>query len=266
VAYRVSFFWQQSVSKTGGWSENFWSNLGSIPAVKTAADALLAATFAYKANPCFCPRYRISQVGKFRVSQTILTQQLPLGTYLTNGADYPTTKVQLKLTAAASFTNQWFGGLEDSDVRRGGFWDPVGTSVGPLNAIKAILANPVNGWSIYGLDPAVLPQLVQSFNTTTGIMVLAPGVILDQSIIRVKNVTSPKRVNRIWRAIKTADNTFQLLGWIAGTEVFNGIKASARLQQYAAQGIVAVDYVQSTKHNVGRPTGLLGGRRRRRAS
>lgn len=262
--FRVSYFWQQSVSKTGGWSENFWSSFTSFSDVLPKAAALLSAINAYKANPCFCPYYRISQVGKFRVTQPIYTGKLPRTVSASSSADYPTTKVQLRLRSLTSFTNQWFGGLEDDDVNKGGLWKPTGSNTTLLNAVANLLTTPGNGWNIYGLDPTVQPVLLLSLNTTTGLITTAANTIPDQSLVRVKNVTNPKRANAIWRVNKQSDTTFLLIGWVPGVEVFAGLKATVRQQVYAGQAITAVEYVQSTKHNVGKPINLLGGRRKKK--
>lgn len=265
--YHVSFFWQQSVSRTGGWSENFWNNLDSKAAVQAQAELLRAAMFQLKGNPAFCPRYRITTVGKFRDTTTILTQQVA-GSTVTDAeaADYPTTKIQVKLKSASTFTNQWFGGLRDADVRGGGFWQPTGAATGRINAIFALLTSPARGWNVYVLDPANLAFNIESFDAATGIVVTVGANILNQDKVRIKGVKGIAKANGIWRVTKTADQTYRLQGWVGTAEVFLKSNASMRKQSYIGQPVATCEVVQSTSHKVGKPGGLLGGRRKKRAS
>lgn len=265
--FHVSFFFQQSVAKTGGWSENFWNNSDSMAQTKVKAEQLLEKLVEAKGNPVFCPRFRISQVGKFRGAEVFNTNQVPSDSLTdTTEADYPTTKVQVKLKSASTFTNQWFGGLRDRDIGSGGFWTPKGTSVNIYNAVTTILTSPGNAWNIYVLDPANLPFVIVDVNATTGIVTTDGANILNLDKVRVKGVKGIPGINGIWRVTKVADQTYKLQGWQAITATFEKSNASIRKQTYVGQPIASVQYVQSTSHKVGKPTGLLGGRRRKKAS
>lgn len=263
---RVSYFFQQSLQKTGGWSENFWNSANTIsPSVLTLCDNLLAALTNLKGNPVFCPYYRVGVLGKFRQAVTIYTKQVP-GDATTTSADYPTTKLQIALYNGQQFTTQWLGGLYDSVINSGGFYRPTATFTRYIGALTTILTTGTNGWQIYGLQRAIEPALILTLNTATGVITTGPITIADSSLVRIKNVQTPKRANGVWRVQKTSDTQYTLYGWTAGTEVFKGLNAKIQIQGYQGLNITDLKEIQSTSHKVGKPGHLLGGRRKKKAS
>jgi hypothetical protein len=265
MPFKVSFFWDQQTSLLGGWSENFWNTLASIAEVKPKADALRVAMSDYKGNPTYCPRYRISDTVVFRNAETFTTGSLPIAPFPANDADYPTTKVQLVLGASnGRKTSQWFGGVRDTDVSSSGNWNPEPLSNTRLAAIANILATGANGWAIRVLDPAVLPVTIISINGTTGVVTTAANTIPDQARVRIKGVQGMTVANGIWRVQKLSDTTFQLNGWIPTSQLFGKGNPTIRNQVYTFLTIATVKMPRSTSHRVGKPGGLLGGRRKRR--
>lgn len=263
--FHVSISWQQTVSKTGGWTENFWNSLASRDAVVARTRALIDAFYAARGNPVFAPRFRVSEVGVFRSGKTYRTQQVPSSSVGPDtAADYPTTKVQVNMLSSTKFTTQWFGGLRDRDIASGGFWQPQGTSVNFYASVKTILTTGTNGWSIYVLDPASVLFPIVAFNPTTGVVTTVGANLVSQDKVRVKGVRGVTSANGIWTVTKLADQSYQLQGWVASTDTFQKSNATIRKQTYVGQSIVDIEYVQSTAHRVGKPGGLLGGRRKRR--
>lgn len=266
--FHVSLSWQQQVDRVGGWTENFWNNLDSQAAVYTKTIGLIHSLFNLKGNPAFCPRFRISEVGKFRSAKPYKTQQLPGNSVGPDTAsDYPTTKLQVKFTGSTiQATTQWLGGLRDRDFSGGGFWLPQGASVNFWNSLVTTLTTIGNGWNIYVLDPSVVPFNITAIDPATGIVTTVGANILDQAKVRVKGVRGLTTANGIWRVTKVADQQYRLQGWVSTTQPMTKSNASIRAQIYAGQPISKVEAIQSTSHKVGKPTGLLGGRRKRRAS
>lgn len=263
---RVSYFFQQSLNKTGGWSENFWNVASTISdSTLTLCNNLLSALSNLKGNPVFCPYYRIGILGKFRQALTVYTQQTP-GDPTATPADYPTTKLQVALYNGQQFTTQWLGGLYDSVINTGGFYRPTATFTRYFESLKTILTTGTNGWQIYGLQRAIPPALILTLNTTTGVITTGPITIADSALVRIKNVQTPKRANGVWRVQKTSDTQYTLYGWTAGTEVFKGLNAMIQIQGYASQNITDCKAIQSTSHKVGKPGHLLGGRRKKKAT
>ncbi len=176
---RVSYFFQQSLNKTGGWSENFWNSANTIgPGTLSLCDELATALTALKGNPVFCPYYRIAILGKFRQAITRYTNQVP-GSAEDQPADYPTTKLQLALYNGQQFTTQWLGGLFDSAINTGGFYRPTPDFASRLLALRTILTTGTKGWQIYGLQRAIEPVLILTLNTATGVLTCAPITIAD---------------------------------------------------------------------------------------
>lgn len=262
----MSYFFQQSLNKTGGWSENFWNSASTITDSSLAlCNNLLTALTNLKGNPVFCPYYRIGILGKFRQAVTIYTQQIPAAATNTP-ADYPTTKLQVGVFNGQQFTTQWLGGLYDSVINSGGFYRPTANFTRYFEALKTILITGTNGWQIYGLQRAIEPALILTLNTATGVITTGPITIADAALVRIKNVQTPKRANGIWRVQKTSDTQYTLYGWTAGTEVFRGLNAKIQIQGYAGLAITDFKAIQSTSHKVGKPGHLLGGRRKKKAS
>jgi hypothetical protein len=139
-----------------------------------------------------------------------------------------------------------------------------------MNIVLALLKDSANLWSLHPLDRTVPLKVVTGVDLTTGIVTCPAhgygpaGTVVK---IRLKGFATPKVLNQIWRITVIDANTFSLSLWQPLTgQVVTGKNPTARLQTYTYVQIADVLQIRSTKHNVGRPTGQLGGRRKRRAS
>jgi hypothetical protein len=264
---RVSLRWQQTNTRTGGWSENFWLSSSSIQSAYPLVFPLIQALSTFKGNQTFCPRFRLSQYGTSRLAQTFNTNR---SNNVQGGAtldsDYPTTRIQVKMIGAApQSTTQWIGGILDRDTAGGGFWTPVGSSSASWLAVKNILTSGANGWSVYVLSPAVLPVVVAAFADATGILTTAAAHgLVTNDIVRVSRIHGIEGINGVWRVQLVDTTNVKLLGWVAtGGTMTRSPAATVRKQERVLQQITDASIIQLTSHRVGRPTGLLGGRRKR---
>jgi hypothetical protein len=193
---RVSLRWQQTNTRTGGWSENFWINQSSIAAATVPVNLLIRALSSFKGNQTFCPRYRLSVYGSSRLAQTFFTgRNSNVSGGATFDSDYPTTRIQVKLTGSApQSSTQWIGGILDRDTAGGGFWTPQGSSSSAWTTIRNILANGANGWGIYVLNPATLPVVVSAFADATGIVstAVAHGLVTASTESGACNSWTPR--------------------------------------------------------------------------
>jgi hypothetical protein len=208
---------------------------------------------------------RISDAFNFRNTLTVITGVNPGAVTADDDADYPTTRVLLRLASSlGGRTSQWAGGLRDVDVNNSGRWRPTPAGLAAMNDVFAALTLPANAWAIRVLDPAVLPVLILSFNANTGLLTTAANTIPDQARVRIKGTKGVPGLNGIWRVQKLSDTTFTLIGWISSTFAITKSNGTIRLQSYVFQPISVCGILRSTSHRVGKPSGLLGGRRRRK--
>lgn len=266
MPFKVAFFWTQQTSLLGGWSENYWNSLNDLSVLQTKANDLRNAWFNYKGNPVYCPRIRISDVTRFRQVQILLTGATPLTVSTATDADYPTTRVLMELRATGGKTRQWVGGIRDRSITNSGNYTPTATETTNWNVVANILTTAANGWSVRILDPAVLPVAILAINGATGVVTTAANTIADGVQVRVKGARGMPSANGIWRVTKLTDTTFQLRGWVPTTDVLEKGNPTIRFQSYILQAIQQVVPIRSTSHRVGKPSGLLGGRRRQRVT
>jgi hypothetical protein len=269
MPFKVTIFWAQQTSKLGGWTENYWNTLAGFTDVAPKASQLALSWFNYKGNPTYYQDIRLTDVDNFRNTRLMGVSSNPATVTDATDADYPTTRGLLLLASANTppgRTRQWVGGLRDRDVTNSGRWNPVPASVSLINAIVAQLTSPGNGWAVRVLNPANALVDIININGTTGIVTTAPSPVLSGQRVRIKGVRGMTVANGIWKVDKLTDGSYQLRGWVPTTLPFLAGNPTMRLQSYVYQSIASATIVRTTSHRVGKPTALLGGRRRKRAS
>lgn len=267
--FRVNLFSTNTNTRTGGWTENFWINTSSSAVALTRATDLAMALTAFRGYVPVFTKVRISQYGVRRSGRSYplnIPNSLPANS--TQYADYPTTKVQIEMTGADPMrTTQWLGGIQDSAITGGGFWTPNGAISGRLLAVTNLLTNGANGWSINVLNPLNTPKVITAFAATTGVVTTGDNHgFANNDFVRVMRINGITGVNGIWQITDATALTFRLIGWQSTTETMTRSNAVAVKQLHVPQQITAVRVVQATSHRVGKPAGLLGGRRRRPGS
>lgn len=266
MAFRVSYRFVQQASKLGSWTENFWCNTNDATQMLTQADALRSALVLSLGDQAYIPSYRWSVVGKFRQSNQILVVGAGPRGGTAFDADYPTTKLLLKMIAAGVSTKQWHGGLVDDWISRGGNYVPTGGSTSSMNRIFAQLTSNTTNWSIYSLDPNRPIFLVKAIDPATGIVTTNVNTLPVDSMVRIKGVKGLKAANGIWR-ITVIDNThFSLNGWTPTTVTMTKGNPTVSQQTYAFTKIQLCTIVRSTKHNVGKYPDQLSGKAKKKTA
>lgn len=276
MAFRVSIRNVQQVGpKTAGWSDNFWTQISELSAADTKTRELAAALNLVVGNQTLVPSARISNPDSFRQVQLINIPGAVVGTTSGYDSDYASTALLLKLTAPGPYTTlQWIRGVPDSIITQGGKYTPSALAgfTTRLNSFLGLLTSSANLWSIRALSRSVLPTPITGIALQTGIVTApahglgAAGAIVQ---VRIKGFKVPEGLNRVWRATVLTDSTFQLNFYtppLDTTLTPFGLNPTVRKQTYTYVQIAGAEIVRATAHYTGRPTELLGGRRRTRRS
>jgi hypothetical protein len=290
MAYRVSFFITQQGDRIGGWSENFWNNASDYNTCLNRALALRLLLTSAKGRQAYCPRFRITNTAVFRSGQTTIipgagpaTLGVSLSyTPIAGSSDYQGTKILLRMTyqvtGALKSTTQWFGGQIDDAIINGGFYDPG--SVSGASALFAALATTANGWCVNTLPTPQTYGPIASIDPVTGTVTLPPGGALPLPNpprlprIRISGVRGLVYANGLWNCIipgtPTSPPSFVLQGWAptAAQQIPMTRSNNPRFanQIYFLTPIQAANFIRSSNHRVGRPTGQFGGRPKKRVS
>lgn len=275
MPYRVSIRHVQTFGAlTGGWGENYWSEAATDAKVDTATSDLRDALAELKGTQTLLPSARISAVGVNGRQAHNLNFPVNVGSGTTDVAsNYPTDALLLKLTTAGGLVNyQWMRGIFDGIVRDGGVYTPTGTTnfLANLKSFFGVLKSSAGAWRLYKLDPTVPRQLVTDINLATGVIKApAHGLGNPKAIAdgRLSGVLNPRGINRVWSCLVIDSDSFQLIGYTPPIDTGlkpAWIKAYIRPQKKVYSAISTCEIVRATSHYTGRPTGLLGGRRRNR--
>lgn len=268
MPFKVSYFWKQQSELEGGWSENFWMAGTDAAAAETQALAARNLMNQIKGYGAWCPRIRFSDPAVFRSGYNKrIPGAAPAAGAAAQSADYPTTKWLLKMKGATTTVSQWFGGVEDLSVEFGAINRAAVTITRDFARLKALMVGPGSLFRIRVLDPTVLAIPILSVDPATGLVTVGAHNFLTTNKVRISRVNGVTAANGIWRVIVplNSTNTFNLAGWIPQTTPFaKSPSATVRLQSYTYQQLADMTIERATSHKVGRPTDLLGGRRKTR--
>ena len=270
MAFRVSFFFSAQVGKkTGGWSTNFWNNASDLSAVQTAAVALAKALLNLTGYGVAQTAIRIQDLSSFRAVQLldgVGSSAVIAGN--TANMDYPTTALLMQLQGPAKYVARyWLRGIPDSCTDQGGVFTPPAFFSRYLNQLASILTSGGNGWVIRSQDKGQTKTLITAA-TAAGVITAPAHGLATQDTVRIARTHGIAGLNKIWKIQKVDNDTFQLLPATAGMLVGTLTPPPGTVQKQVPlyQGIFAQTPLRISKHNVGRPFGLLVGRRKRRAS
>jgi len=271
VTYRCSFFAQQKSTLRGCWSENFWNSSGSLPAVQSAALSLRNALNLVTGAQVFFPQLRIADATTFRNVLNIPFPNAAPSAISSSApdADYPSTALLIKLNASGNYsTKQWLRGLPDNVTDLSGTYQPTALFTGRLNALFKLLTDGSQTWAINVLNRANPFQPITAINGTTGTVTCPAHGFAPGAKVRITGVHGLTQANGVWTITVISADQFSLNFWAPPSVVVPalGKKPSARLQSYIQVQIASCEFVRITSHRTGRPIGLLGGRRRKRAS
>lgn len=269
---RVTFFFQQQSSKLGGWQENFW-NLGSDPVnVEPKAQALASELNNVTGAQVVVTSFRIADAATFRNVKTVFTSYGGGTVGPSSDADYPSVALQIKLTANGGGSGnykslQWLRGIPDIIVSNSGRYNPSSGFLAKINAVFAILKNSGNGWAVNGLLKTQLPTPITGFANLTG-FVTCPGHGMGGAglirKVRIKGAGIRNPLNGLFNVTIIDANTVQINFWSPETPSIpiTGKNPTIRLQVYTQIQISAAETGIISSHKTGRPTNLLGGRRK----
>jgi hypothetical protein len=265
--FRVSFFFVQQGDRLGGWSVNLWNNQSSVAGVTAAATDLQFLLWSWTGNGVNAPYIRVSQVGNFRSAFIINTSRSSPATGGSGDADFVDTALLVRLIGPQPyFANQWLRGIPDAAVTTAGRYTPRASDRTAFLAIRDKLAVASNGWVLRNLNQSNAKQLITAVTLLGVVSVAAHGFSSGQSI-RISRTGGMPGLNKVWKIVVIDSNTFQLVGLPIGGFTGGYTKpGTAQLQAYLYQAITDMLPLRATKHNTGRPFGLLSGRRRRSAT
>lgn len=263
MPYHVSYFFKQNVGRIGGWSENYWNNLTDLPTVNTKAQAFLPVLRALHGRQSVCNHIRVSDAATFRVTEiTLVPGDVNPEVLGTTFSDYPTTALGTLLGAAPSYkVRAWLKGTWDSIIDVGGFYDPGPNFTINVGAWAAHLTTGTNGWALRVIDRAQPLKVVRDITQAGVVTVLAHGYA-DNSRVRISRSKGLTQANALWRITVIDGDSFSLQGWVtpAVATPYQG-NGTVRLQSYIYPSINSAKIERATKRNIGRPFGLLSGRR-----
>lgn len=266
MPFRVSYFFVQQTARAGGWSENFWNGASDLNVAVTKANDLGNALLAVHGHTSYITAIRYSEVGAFRrvaVAEQTMTFNPQVGNAVVS--DYPTTALLLRMNSAPNYvTNQWIRGIPDSQISAGGFYVPTGTFAQAANALFGVLTTGTNQWAMRVQDKSVPKKAIFSISNT-GVVTVPNHGYFDGDYIRVSRVQGFKGANGVWKIQVVDTNSFQLLFWTAppvGTPMYGNPTAQKQIKTFISP--VGAAFIRATEHKVGRPSGVLTGRRRTR--
>ena len=269
MPFHVKFNWQQQSSKLGGWSTNFWSSLEDLSQVRAKANDLRTLLNAVTGAQVLTPSFTISSVTAPRRIENVETPTTAVSVTEATDADYPSTALFFKVYGAGGYsTGQWLRGIPDQNISKSGTYQPAGLYALRMGSVFGALKNPSNGWALRALDKNTAEKVIDGVALATGIVSCpshgygAAGATLN---VRLMGFSSPKILNKVWRITVIDSNSFKLAFWQVPTETaVTGNNPVARAQVYTFVQIGEAKVIRASSHYTGRPTGLLGGRRRRR--
>lgn len=271
MPFRVSIFSQQQSTKLAGWSINFWNLSSDQSVVSGRALALQGAINNAMAAQAIVTAVRISSYPANRLPLNIPVASTPAAPSTNNDADYPTNAIQLVLRGLPTYKAiVWLSGVPDSIITLSGRYVPTPDWTPRINAVLGLLTNSANEWGLHVLNRATPIKTVTNLVTATGVLTVpahgwgAAGVVTR---IRVRGFAKPRAANQVWRVTVIDENSVQLNFWTGLSDPqIQGNNPVAQQQLFTDVAISSATTGAASKHNRGRPIGLLGGRRRTRAS
>lgn len=263
--------------KMGGWGESFWNQASSLSDAIANTETLRNAMFRIKGNQTALPSSRITPWPPTNRQTKLVSYAVAQAPSVISGfdSDYPTQALLLKLTSGGGYeTLQWLRGIPDNVITVGGKYTPENVTgyTKRMKEFLAILMDSSQAWSQYKLNTATPTRIITSVALATGV-VTAPGhgltPIGSVKSVRLSGFLSPRGLNKVWNVIVSSVDTLTLLGYVAPTNpnvAVSFVLAKLREQVKIPVQINEAVIVRATEHYTGRPTELLGGRRRNRRS
>lgn len=289
MPFKVSYRLTLQSTKSAGWTMNFWHPTNDSTVAASRAKELAPLLWNMTGYGVLVPGYRISLVGGFRQVQNVA---YPTGTSAgaapggSGQSDYPTSALLIKIFGSGGYyTEQWIRGLRDECLQNGGVYK-AGNSVAFDACFKTFVDKLVSdGWSLRVLDHSTQSFPVSNFNYALGTFQTSGNPLVSPasgSYVRIKGMGKGSPANGVWPITWVTPTPpgvpfAQINNWIPSTFVpTKPPKKPLCTQQVYIYPLIsspggtpplaAAEIVRGTSHKTGRPTEVLSGRRRSRAS
>lgn len=272
--HHVSIEYNQRDERLGGWTENFWNDAASAVEACERAKLLAQAmidlhgdqTGYVKIHAQAVPMGTDTSVAPD--SETIPFVRTGVGApgqpIQTGDSDYPETSLYIAVYSGKKKTKQWIKGIEDGFVVQGIAQRNNPRLVDALAKFKGAITT--NGWQIRFLDPSKVKQKVVSI-AQDGTITYLGDILGNGNRIRISGDTDSGYANKIWTVnVVTKDNvtTTKLIDFKPPLPFIPpGGNVFLRVQSYTKGKVDDVKIIYGSSHDIGRPTGLHGGRRKK---
>jgi len=211
---------------------------------------------------------RVTDLAAVRTTRTVkypgvVNPSTPVG----DQSDYATNAAGLELLSGDVYSVRcWIRGVWDEAVKTGGVWTPPGPYIPIVNAYLAELFKVSNNFRLQVLNKTNPTKPVQG--VTIGGVVTSPAHGFTAGArIRISGTKGVAGLNKTWRVLSVTTDTFTIGPWLipAVAPVITQY-GTARLLELTLVPITYASVIRASKRDVGRPFGLLSGRRRRRTT
>lgn len=270
MPYRVVF---QFNHPRGGWSETFYTNAGSLNIALAEADALASARGSILVPSAEMVAYRVADVDNLRSSVLFKPIYTPWPDSA-EGCDAPWTGALYGVYATPTSVSRrlLLRGVPDELFTQR---PPIGDVIAQkwrqdaINLFFAVLYNPANNWSIRRFDVSAQPgAFISSLTNTVGVSSITvrpnsvPPVLVGQyvQVYGVRGVCPPLARSKVL-STNTPNDTFTIPGTLPVDYTYPGGARFVRLGFVYSQ-ITQVQFERVSTRKIGRPFGLIRGRRR----
>lgn len=272
MPFKVSFNATYPGVRTGGFSDNFWNSSNDLTVAQAKAQSLYPALYQILGDPCYIPSWHISSINPPRETfNHKVPGSAPNTPTTTQECDFPTISIQLILTGVGGYRSlQWLKGAFDGDISAGGRFVPRALKQPFYQAFLNELTTASNLWCINALLKTTARKPISGFAPTTGVVTCPAhgygptGTVLE---VRIAGIRSPAEASGIQRVTVIDANSFSINFWVSQPTAIVSVSSPYAVQRiYTQVAISTASYGEATSHKIGRPIGLLGGTRTRRAS
>jgi len=268
VGYKVAYFHSVQEELLFGWSENFWCEAAGLGAALAIAETIRPFSMAIHGHQTVLRAIRVTDIGPPRVTRvTHYSGSVNPATPSTSPSDYQTSAGGLILRSGDIYqVSQWIRGIWDDAVSVGGVWTPSSTYVPLVNAFLAQLSAPSNLLRLRVTNKTNAAVPVTALTQLGLVTATVPGLVSGNRV-RISGTKGVPGLNKTWTVQVNDANSFFITPWIipATAPVFTQL-GTVRLLSPTLVPVTYASIIRATKRDVGRPFGLLSGRRSNRTT
>lgn len=262
MAFKVSFVYELSQDRAGGFTENFWYDNDDLAKALDAASALRPLLKAMHGAQTVNKRCRVAQVGGQRLGRLLRFEDSPAAVGSAGDSDYMTTSLMLELSGSPEGqTRQWIKGIPDDQVSRGGVKTLTAGYVTKFEAFKKELCLPTRDWAVR-VDSQVGTFQVIGGVTDNLVLTVEDHGITGMTQVQIKGYKgASKFLNGIKLVMATGPDTLKILKLDPVPGLVTSGTGFIKAHGFTFSKVGDASLVMATKHNVGRPTASPVGRR-----